>query len=487
MGKPTGFLDFERHTVIDRDPAERVGDFDDFHLPLNEEERQKQGSRCMDCGVPFCQSDYGCPVDNLIPEWNDLIYRGKWEEAWKRLMKTNNFPEYTGRICPAPCEHACTLAINEPPVTIKDNERHIIDRAYDEGLMKPEPPKVRTDKRIAVIGSGPAGQAAADQLNKVGHRVTVFERDDRIGGLLMYGIPAMKLEKEVVERRNRILAEEGIEFRTGVNVGVDVSLEELHDEYDAVLIAVGAQKPRAMDVPGADLDGVHYAMEFLNDTIKTQLDTGSLDSLRLSARNKHVIVIGGGDTGADCIGTALRHECKSLYNFAYKDPPPVERPADQPWPLTPNVLKKDYSHVESEAVFGRDPREYNIVTTGFVDDGNGHVKAVRTVRAKWHYEPGETPRMEAIPGTEEEWPADLVLLAMGFVGPEEESFKGYTFDRDRRSNIQTELGDHRTNVEGIFAAGDARRGASLVVWAIKEGRMAAREIDRYLMGETTLT
>ncbi len=486
MGKPTGFLEYARKGVVDRDPAERIADFNEFHHHLDEKERQEQGARCMDCGIPFCQSDYGCPVDNLIPEWNDLVYHGRWEEAWKRLMKTNNFPEYTGRVCPAPCEHACVLGINEPAVTIKDNECTIIDRAYDSGLMKPRIPAVRTGKRVAVIGSGPAGLSAADQLNQAGHLVTVFERDDRIGGLLMYGIPNMKLDKGLVEKRNAIMAAEGIEFRPGVWIGRDVDPHELVNTYDAVVVAVGATKPRDLPTPGRDLKGIHFAMDFLRANTRSLLDSNLADGHYISASGKHVIVIGGGDTGTDCIGTSIRHGAASIKNFELLSKPASGRTDEYPWPTYPRLLKNDYGHEEVQAKFGADPREFSILTKEFVDNGQGSVRAVRTVRVKWHKPPGERPQMQEVAGSEEEWPADLVLLAMGFLGPEADVAEQLGLERDERSNIRADFGKFSTSHPKVFSAGDARRGQSLVVWAIKEGRGAAREVDRFLMGDTIL-
>jgi glutamate synthase (NADPH) small chain len=499
MGKPTGFMEFDRNAVPDRSPEERIGDFNEFHINLDESERQNQGARCMDCGTPFCQSSYGCPVDNLIPEWNDLIYRGKWEDAFYRLMKTNNFPEYTGRVCPAPCESACVLGINEPPVTIKDNECTIIDRAYQSGLMVPRPPKIRTGKRVAIVGSGPSGLAAADQLNKAGHLVTVFERADRIGGLLMYGIPNMKLDKALVGRRNDLMAAEGVEFRPNSWVGQNVDAEQLVADYDAVLLACGSTNPRDLPVPGRDLDGIHFAMEFLHANTKTLLDSGgsvippgaiedrsAAGGGFISAAGRKVIVIGGGDTGNDCIGTSMRHGCVSLTNFELLPKPADERDAEYPWPIYPRLFKQDYGHEEVQASFGQDPREYSILTKEFVSDENGRVAGLKTVRVKWHKNPGERPHFEEVPGSEQDWEADLVFLALGFLGPEQELLETIGLERDSRTNIQAEYEQFSTSRAGVFAAGDARRGQSLVVWAIKEGRGAAREIDRFLMGSTTL-
>jgi len=527
MGKPTGFMEFERQTVRDRSVEERVQDFDEFHIELDEEERRAQGARCMDCGVPFCQSSFGCPVDNLIPEWNDLVYHGRWEEAFERLMKTNNFPEYTGRVCPAPCESACVLAINEPAVTIKVNECAIIDRAYDNGLMTPRIPAVRTGKRVAVIESGPAGLAAADQLNQAGHLVTVYERADRIGGLLMYGIPNMKLDKELVQKRNDLMAAEGITFKPGVWVGRDLDPEELRTSFDAVIVATGATKPRDLPVPGRELAGIHFAMEFLTANTKQLFEHGSRSAAAghngngsagaggngrssvgghaggnaqwgataadgvgreapISARGRRVLVIGGGDTGNDCIGTAVRHGCSGPKDFELLAKPAASRTAEYPWPVYPRLFKSDYGHTEVETKHGADPREFGIMTKEFLGDEHGHVRAARTVRVKWEKPPGDRPRPVEVPGSEEEWPVDLVLLALGFLGPEQELVEAMRLETDERTNIRAEFGRHETSVPGVFAAGDARRGQSLVVWAIKEGRLAAREVDRYLMGETQL-
>ncbi len=504
MGKPTGFMEYERRSVIDRDAAERIRDYNEFHLELDEEERRRQGARCMDCGVPFCQSSFGCPVDNLIPEWNDLVYHGRWDEAFQRLMKTNNFPEYTGRVCPAPCESACVLAINEPAVTIKDNECAIIDRAYAGGLMKPRIPHTRTGKHVAVIGSGPAGLSAADQLNQAGHLVTVFEREDRIGGLLMYGIPNMKLDKALVQRRNDILTVEGITFRPGVWVGRDIDPKQLRNEFNAVVVATGATRPRDLPVPGRELQGIHFAMDFLTASTKRVLEPSAANEsddgngygngrgtynggkAGISARAKRVIVIGGGDTGNDCIGTAVRHGCAGLKNFELLSKPASARTGEYPWPVYPRLYKSDYGHSEVVSAYGADPREFAIMTKEFLDDAHGRVRAVRTVRVKWNKPPGDRPRPVEIPGSEQEWPADLVLLALGFLGPEQELVDAIGLETDERSNIRAEFGEHSTSVPGVFAAGDARRGQSLVVWAIKEGRLAAREVDRYLMGSTQL-
>ncbi len=521
MGKPTGFMEYQRQTVPYQAPETRIGNWLEFHEHVEPSHLQQQGARCMDCGVPFCQSDTGCPIDNLIPEWNDLVYRNEWKDALDRLQKTNNFPEFTGRVCPAPCEGACVLGINEPPVTIKNIEAAIIDRGYEEGWVKPQPPKTRTGKTVAVIGSGPAGLAAADQLNRVGHSVTVYERADRIGGLLMYGIPNMKLDKRVVQRRVDIMAAEGVKFITNAHVSGDqpaqwgtgfdpstasasnashgskdsnathIDIRQLHRDFDAVLIATGATKPRDLPIPGRDLQGIHPAMEFLHGNTRNLLDAnpdahGSAHNPALSAKDKHVIVIGGGDTGCDCIGTSLRHGCKSLVNFELLPQPPQTRAEDNPWPTWPRVLRTDYGHQEVAALFGSDPRQYCILSKEFTSDGQGHVKAINTVRVEWAKDPSGKFIMKEVPGSEETFQADLVLLAMGFLGPEDTLIKALELQADNRGNIKAQYGQYHTSVDGVFAAGDCRRGQSLVVWAINEGRGAAREVDRHLMGSTVL-
>ncbi len=466
----------------------------------------------MDCGVPFCQSDSGCPIDNLIPEWNDLVYQGRWRDALDRLHKTNNFPEFTGRACPAPCEGACVLGIIEPPVTIKNIENAIIDRGFAEGWVVARPPAERTGKKVAVVGSGPAGLAAAAQLNKVGHKVTVFERADRIGGLLMYGIPNMKLDKNVVQRRVDLLAEEGVEFVTCAHVGkqedfpsghmtqimqergCDVKFidpNKLLKEYDALLLATGATKsfdPTAR-CPGRELKGIHLAMDFLTRNTKSLLDDNLANGHYLSAKGLNVVVIGGGDTGADCIGTSLRHGCTSVVNFELLACPPETRAPNNPWPEWPRIYRIDYSHAEVKERFGEDPRAFNILTKEFVGDEHGRIKGVKTIEVDWT-KPGEKAPFTEVPGSEKIWPADLVLLATGFVGPELEVGQMLGVEAQRpRGNWETfkaEHGQFATNVPAVFAAGDCRRGQSLVVWAINEGRGAARSIDAYLMGSSTL-
>ena len=484
MGKPTGFMEFAREIPPSRAARLRVLDWNEFHDHLTDEKLRTQGARCMDCGVPFCQS--GCPVNNLIPEWNDLIYRNQWKQAITRLWRTNNFPEFTGRVCPAPCEGSCVLGINEPPVTIKNIEQAIIDHAWENGWVVPRPPAVRTGKKVAVIGSGPAGLAAADQLNKAGHLVTVFERSDRVGGLLMYGIPNMKLDKRaVVDRRTKLMEQEGVRFVVNTHVGKDVDVHELMHEFDAMVLACGATKPRDLKVPGRDLEGVHFAVPFLHGNTKSLLDSNLRDGQYLSAKDKDVIVIGGGDTGTDCIGTSLRHGCRSLVNFEVMPRPPETRAADNPWPQWPRIYRTDYGHEEAAATFGHDPRNYRLLTKEFLGDEHGHVKAVKSIEVQWTATHGKIA-MSEIPGTEKIWPANLVLLAMGFLGPEDSIVKQLGLETDSRTNFKADYGTYATSVEGVFAAGDCRRGQSLVVWAINEGRGAARQCDLYLMGRTDL-
>jgi glutamate synthase (NADPH/NADH) small chain len=493
MGKPTGFLEFPRELPLDRTPLERIGDWNEFHEHADETMLQKQGARCMDCGVPFCHTGTllegmasGCPINNLIPEWNDLVYRGLWKEALERLHKTNNFPEFTGRVCPAPCEGSCVLGIHDPPVTIKTIECAIVDKGFEEGWVHPEPPPVRTGKKVAVVGSGPAGLAAAAQLNKAGHYVTVFERADRIGGLLMYGIPNMKLDKkQVVERRVKLMEAEGVKFVTGCEVGVHLAAEELRRSFDAIVLCGGATKPRDLPIPGRDLAGIHFAMEFLHANTKSLLDSAHADGKFISAKDKDVIVIGGGDTGTDCVGTSMRHGCRSLIQFEILAKPPLVRAPDNPWPQWPKVYKLDYGQEEVAAKFGDDPRLYLINTKKFVGDENGRVKELHTVRVEWVKDNGRIVPRE-VPGTEQVVPAQLVLLAMGFLGPENQLLDKLGVEKDPRTNAKAEYGKYATSVPGIFAAGDMRRGQSLVVWAINEGRGAARECDRFLMGETVL-
>jgi glutamate synthase (NADPH/NADH) small chain len=494
MGKPTGFLEYPRELPLVRSPAERVRDWSEFHGHGDEELLRQQGARCMDCGVPFCHTGAlmdgmasGCPINNLIPEWNDLVYRGLWMEALERLHKTNNFPEFTGRVCPAPCEGSCVLGIAEPPVTIKNIECTIIDRGFEEGWVVPQPPPQRTGQKVGVVGSGPAGLACADQLNRAGHWITVFERADRVGGLLMYGIPNMKLDKRLVQRRVDLMKAEGVVFVTNCEVGKDYPAEKLRSEFDAVVLCGGATRPNDFfaRTEGRHLEGIHFAMEFLHANTKSLLDSNHQDGRYLSARGKDVIVIGGGDTGTDCVGTALRHGCKSILQLEIVPRPPDQRAPDNPWPQWPKVYRLDYGQEEAAALFGADPRQYAIQTTRFVDDGRGHVKAIHTVRVEWVKDNGRpTPR--PIAGTEKVFPADLVLFALGFSGPESQLLDRLGVEKDGRSNAKAEHGKFATSAAGVFAAGDMRRGQSLVVWAINEGRGAARECDRYLMGKTEL-
>jgi glutamate synthase (NADPH) small chain len=485
MGKPTGFKEFERKKVDWRLPIVRLNDFNEIYTTPSDEHLRTQGARCMDGGVPFCQSVTGCPIDNLIPEWNDLVYQGRWREALDRLHKTNNFPEFTGRVCPAPCEGACVLGITNPAVTIKNIESAIIDRAFEHGWVTASQPTTRTGKSVAIIGSGPAGLAAADQLNKVGHSVTVYERADRIGGLLTYGIPNMKLDKGVVQRRLDLMAAEGVKFVTRADVGRTVDPKQLMAENHAILLATGATKPRDLPIPGRQLKGVHFAMEFLTANTASLLDSNHADGKFISAKGKRVVVIGGGDTGCDCIGTSLRHGCTQLVNFELLDKPPQERAVENPWPQWPRIFRVDYGHEEAEAKFGNDPREYCILSKEFLDDGHGNVTGIKTIRVQWVKKDGKF-LMEEIAGSEEIIGADLVLLAMGFLGPEHYVAEVLGIETDPRSNYKAEHGKFQTNVQGVFAAGDCRRGQSLVVWAINEGRGAARTIDIYLRGNSTL-
>jgi len=493
MGKPTGFIEYLRELPVDRAPAERVRDWNEFHLHLDEKKLRQQGARCMDCGIPFCHSGKlisgmasGCPVNNLIPEWNDLIYRGLWREALDRLHKTNNFPEFTGRVCPAPCEGSCTLGINAPPVTIKNIEVSVIDKGWDEGWVLPQAPRTRTGKKVAVIGAGPAGLSAAAQLNQAGHTVSVFERADRPGGLLMYGIPNMKLDKrEVVLRRIRLMEQEGVKFICNANVGDNVEPQIFLKEYDATVICTGATQPRDLPIEGRQLQGVHFAMEFLTANTKALLNGGT-DHSPIHARGKDVIVIGGGDTGTDCVGTSLRHGCRSITQIEILPRPPLERQPDNPWPEWPKTLKVDYGQEEAAARFGADPRTYLTTVKKFVGDAEGRVKELVTVEVKWAKNDKGQFVPQEVPGTERTRPAQLVLLAMGFLGPEQAILKELGLETDARSNLKAEHEKYTTNLKGVFAAGDCRRGQSLVVWAINEGRGAARECDRYLMGQTDL-
>ena len=480
MGKVTGFKEFSREVEPYRPAKSRVLDFKEIYTDHNDKLLNTQAARCMNCGVPFCQSGEGCPVYNLIPEWNDLVYNEQWEDAFDRLFKTNNFPEVTGRVCPAVCEGACVLGITETPVAIKNLEFAIADKGIKSGWLKPKIPEVRTNRKIAIVGSGPAGLSAAQQLNSVGHSVEVYERSDRIGGLMMYGIPNMKLDKSILDMRIEIMEKEGIIFHTNTDIGApnSPSLENLINENDSVLLTTGATKPRDLAIPGREGDGVHFAMEFLGKNTKSLLDSKLKNNNFISAKDKNVIVIGGGDTGNDCLGTSLRHKCKSLLNFEIMPELPKDRADNNPWPLFPRIHKVDYGHEESIEVLGKDPREYSISGKEFLRDESGKLIGIKTVMVDSAF--------KEIKGTEKTWKADLILLAMGFLGPENYINQEVDIDLDERSNFKADHNIHKTSHPKVFAAGDCRRGQSLVVWAINEGRAAAREIDKELMGSTAL-
>ncbi len=493
MGKPTGFMDFEREENLSSSVSERIKNYKEFHTPLDAEQRRSQAARCMNCGVPFCQNGKpikgmvsGCPLNNLIPEWNELIYRNKSDEALKRLLMTNNFPEFTSRVCPALCEKACTCGIDSKPVTVRDNEYHVIENGFNSGLMNPQIPAYRSGKKIAVIGSGPSGLAAADTLNKRGHSVTVYERSDRIGGLLMYGIPNMKLEKWVIDRRRKLMEAEGVTFVTNADVGKNVSAEEIKREYDAVILACGASKPRDINAKGRDSKGIYFAVDFLKATTKSLLDSNLADNNYISAKDKNVIVIGGGDTGNDCIGTAVRHGCKSVVQLEMMPKLPDTRAENNPWPQWPMVCKTDYGQEEAAYLFGSDPRLYETTVKEFISDENGSLSAVKTVKLKWTTD-SETGRktMKEIKDSEQIIPCELCLIAAGFTGSEEYVSQAFGVELDKRTNVKTEQGKYAA-AEKVFTAGDMHRGQSLVVWAVNEGRNAAREVDEYLMGYTNL-
>lgn len=485
MAKPTGFLEYQRELAPDRPIHERIKDWNDFHTSMPLDKLKSQSARCMDCGTAFCQMGLmlngtasGCPLNNLIPEWNELLYNGMYEQAYKRLSKTSNFPEFTSRVCPALCEGSCTLGLNDDAVATKQNEKAIIEYAFEHGLVKPRPPKMRTGKKVAVVGSGPSGLASADKLNKLGHSVTVFEKDDRIGGLLMYGIPNMKLEKRIIDRRINIMEAEGVVFKTGVEIGKDLPAENLKKEFDAVVLCIGAKKPRDLAVEGREAKGIYFAVDFLAANTKSLLDSNLSDGQFVSAKDKDVIVIGGGDTGTDCVATSIRHGCKSVTQFEILPAAPMDRSAKNPWPEWPKTFKTDYGQEEAIELYGKDPRTFCLTTKKIESDDNGNVKAIHTVNVDW-----SSGAMKEIPGTEKVWPAQLVLIAMGFLGPEDKIIKDMSLSQDKRSNIDAAEGVYKTNAEGIFAAGDARRGQSLVVWAIKEGRDAAVAVDKYLMNK----
>lgn len=492
MGKATGFMEYAREKAKERNPLTRISDWKEYSTPFSDEMLSRQGARCMDCGTPFCHMGMevnrvttGCPINNLIPEWNDLVYRGRWKEALDRLLKTNNFPEFTGRVCPAPCEGSCTLAITDPAVTIKNIERTIIDKGFENGWIEPRIPAKRTGKKVAIIGSGPAGLAAADQLNQAGHSVTVYERSDRAGGLLMYGIPNMKLEKEVVERRIRLLTQEGIDFVTNTEVGKDITAKELKNQYDSVILCTGAQKQRDLVLEGRDAKGIHFAMDYLTTSTKSLLDSNFEDGQFIDTEGKDVIVIGGGDTGADCVATALRQKARSVVQFGKHPQLPVARTSDNMWPAYPNVFTLDYAYEEAEAKFGEDPRQYSIQTKKIVADENGNVKELHTIQMEKLKDENGQFYFKEIPGTEKVWPAQFVFIAIGFEGTEQPLLAQFGV-KATNQKVEAAYGEFKTNVEGVFAAGDARRGQSLIVWAINEGREAAREVDCYLMGSSIL-
>ena len=494
MGKPTGFIEYDRKEAKASSPKERIKNFNEFHTPLPEEEQKCQAARCMDCGVPFCQSGMtikgmtsGCPLNNLIPEWNDLVYEGNWERAYNRLHKTSNFPEFTSRVCPALCEKACTCGLNGEPVCTKENELAIIEKAYANGWAAAKPPVVRTGKKIAVIGSGPAGLAVADQLNTRGHNVTVFERSDRIGGLLRYGIPNMKLEKHIIDRKLDVMREEGVEFVVNANVGADVKAKDILKEYDAVVLACGASNPRDINAPGRDANGIYFAVDFLTSTTKALLDNGLKEGTYISARDKNVVVIGGGDTGNDCVGTCIRHGCKSVTQLEMMPKAPDERAESNPWPQWPLVCKTDYGQEEAIAVFGHDPRIYTTTVKEFVKDKKGNLSKLITVSLESKVDEKTGRRMMVpVDGTEKEIPCEIVLIAAGFLGTQKYVTDAFGVELNERTNIKTDADSYVTSVNGIFTAGDCHTGQSLVVKAIRQGRDCARAVDQYLMGYTNL-
>ena len=494
MGKPTGFMDYKREVSKDVKPKERIKNFNEFHEHLSKERQQLQGARCMECGVPFCQAGMdlcgmtsGCPLHNLVPEWNDLVYTGNWKQAYNRLKKTNSFPEFTSRVCPALCEAACTCGLNGEPVSTKENEYAIIENAYAEGYADPKPPKVRTGKKVAVVGSGPSGLAVADQLNKRGHSVTVFERSDRVGGLLMYGIPNMKLEKHIVERKVKVMEAEGVIFVTGADVGKDIKAEKLLKDFDKVVLACGASNPRDINAPGRDAKGIYFAVDFLKANTKSFLDSNFEDGNFINTKDKNVVIIGGGDTGNDCVGTSIRHGCKSVTQIEMMPKAPDERAENNPWPEWPKICKTDYGQEEAIAVFGHDPRIYESTVKEFVKDKNGNLKAVKIVKLSWEKNP-DTGRMDMkeVPGSEQTLPAEIVLIAAGFLGSQKYVTDAFKVELNQRTNVNTAPGQYETSVKNVFTAGDMHRGQSLVVWAIREGREAARAVDESLMGYTNL-
>ena len=486
MGKATGFMDYERVDNPATDPLERIKTYREFHQPIDEEARRKQGARCMNCGVPFCQYGKpicgmvsGCPLNNLCPDWNDMVYKGSWDAAAELLSITNPFPEFTSRVCPALCEKACSCGLNGDPVTCKENEYAIIEKAFASGKMVPHPPRVRSGKKVAVVGSGPSGLSCAYFLNRRGHEVTVYERSDRIGGLLMYGIPNMKLEKHVIERRVSLMEQEGVKFVTSVNVGVDITADELKSKYDAVILCCGSSQPRDINAPGRDAKGIHFAVDFLSSTTRALYDSDLTDGNYISAKYKHVVVIGGGDTGNDCVATSIRHGCRSVVQLEMMDRPPETRAEDNPWPEWPKVLKTDYGQEEAIAVFGSDPRIYDTTVNQFIKDSDGNIKQIETVRLKWEKDPATgRMNMSKIEGSEEIIDADLVLIAAGFIGAQSYIVDAFGVNVTSRNTVDTDK--FMTNVPGVFSAGDMRRGQSLVVWGLREGRDAAECVDQYL-------
>lgn len=494
MGKPTGFMEYERQVSVAEEPKERIKHFNEFHTHLPKEKQQLQGARCMECGVPFCQAGMdlcgmtsGCPLHNLVPEWNDLVYTGNWQQAYNRLKKTNNFPEFTSRVCPALCENACTCGLYGDPVAIKENEYAIIENAYEKGYALPHPPKVRTGKKVAVIGSGPSGLAVADQLNKRGHLVTVFERHDRIGGLLMYGIPNMKLEKRIIDRKIDVMKAEGITFVTNTDIGKDIKPAKLLADFDRVVLCCGSSNPRDITAPGRDAEGIYFAVDFLSRNTKSLLDSDFKDGNYVSAKGKNVIIIGGGDTGNDCVGTCMRHGCKSVTQIEMMPKAPDKRAANNPWPEWPKICKTDYGQEEAIAVFGHDPRIYESTVKEFIKDKNGRLKAVKIVKLAWEKDP-QTGRMNSkeVAGSEKIMDCELVLIAAGFLGAQKYVTDAFKVELTPRTNVKTEQDSFKTNVKNVFAAGDMHTGQSLVVKAIRQGRECAREVDESLMGYSNL-
>ena len=494
MGKPTGFMEYERQVSVAEEPKERIKHFNEFHTHLPKEKQQLQGARCMECGVPFCQAGMdlcgmtsGCPLHNLVPEWNDLVYTGNWQQAYNRLKKTNNFPEFTSRFCPALCENACTCGLYGDPVATKENEYAIIENAYEKGYALPHPPKVRTGKKVAVIGSGPSGLAVADQLNKRGHLVTVFERHDRIGGLLMYGIPNMKLEKRIIDRKIDVMKAEGITFVTNTDIGKDIKPAKLLADFDRVVLCCGSSNPRDITAPGRDAEGIYFAVDFLSRNTKSLLDSDFKDGNYVSAKGKNVIIIGGGDTGNDCVGTCMRHGCKSVTQIEMMPKAPDKRAANNPWPEWPKICKTDYGQEEAIAVFGHDPRIYESTVKEFIKDKNGRLKAVKIVKLAWEKDP-QTGRMNSkeVAGSEKIMDCELVLIAAGFLGAQKYVTDAFKVELTPRTNVKTEQDSFKTNVKNVFAAGDMHTGQSLVVKAIRQGRECAREVDESLMGYSNL-